>query len=67
MVTAMALALGIVLGILGAMVRTAHDQQRPGNRNPILGVMDAVCRGDFTAASTYLQGQPDLGVTTMSR
>lgn len=28
----------------------------------VTGLMDAVCRGDFTAASTYLQGQPDLGV-----
>ena len=26
------------------------------------GLMDAVCSGDFTAASTYLQGQPNLGV-----
>ncbi len=29
LVTAMALAIGIALGILVAMVRTAHDQQRP--------------------------------------
>ena len=29
MVTAMALALGIVLGVLVATIRTAHDQQRP--------------------------------------
>ena len=28
----------------------------------VTGLMDAVCRGDFTAASTYLQGQPSLGV-----
>ena len=28
----------------------------------VTGLMDAVCRGDFTAASTYLQGQPNLGV-----
>ena len=28
----------------------------------VIGLMDAVCRGDYTAASTYLQGQPSLGV-----
>lgn len=28
----------------------------------VVGMMDAVCSGDFAAASTYLQGQPDLGV-----
>ena len=28
----------------------------------VIGMMDAVCEGDFAAASTYMQGQPDLGV-----
>lgn len=28
----------------------------------VTGLMDAVCAGDFDAASTYLQGQPGLGV-----
>lgn len=28
----------------------------------VVGLMDAVCQGDFNAASGYLQGQPDLGV-----
>ncbi len=28
----------------------------------VVGMMDAVCDGDFAKASTYLQGQPDLGV-----
>ena len=28
----------------------------------VTGLMDAVCSGDFDAASTYLQGQPNLGV-----
>ena len=44
LVTAMALALGIVLGILVAIVRTAHDQQRPGNKNVLLGIADWICR-----------------------
>jgi His/Glu/Gln/Arg/opine family amino acid ABC transporter permease subunit len=43
-VTAMALVLGIVLGVLVAMVRTAHDQQRPGRHNPVLGVINAICK-----------------------
>ena len=44
LVTAMALALGIVLGILVAIIRTAHDQQRPGKRNPILGLVNGICQ-----------------------
>lgn len=28
----------------------------------VIGMMDAVCEGDFASASTYMQGQPDLGV-----
>lgn len=28
----------------------------------VVGLMDAVCAGDFALASTYMQGQPDLGV-----
>ena len=39
LVTAMALVLGIVLGIVVAMIRTAHDQQRPGHHNPILFIL----------------------------
>lgn len=44
LVTAMALCLGIVLGILVAMIRTAHDQQRPGKKNPILGLLNGICK-----------------------
>ena len=32
-VTAIALLIGIVLGLIVAVVRTAHDQQRPGHKN----------------------------------
>ena len=28
----------------------------------VVGLMEAVCSGDYTAASAYLQGQPNLGV-----
>ena len=53
-VTAMALALGVVLGILVAIVRTAHDQQRPGHKNPILGVINAICK----VYVTVIRGTP---------
>ena len=43
-VTALALIIGIVLGVLVAIVRTAHDQQRPGNRNVLLGIVNAICK-----------------------
>ena len=42
--TALALVLGVVLGILVALVRTAHDQQRADRRrNPVLGLFNGVC------------------------
>ncbi len=44
MVTAMALVLGVVLGLVVALVRTAHDQQRPGRKNPVLGLLSALCK-----------------------
>ena len=43
-VTVLARMLGIVLGVLVAVIRTAHDQQRPNARNPLLGVLDLVCK-----------------------
>ncbi len=54
LVTAMALAIGILLGVLVAMIRTAHDQQRPGKRNPILGLVNAVCK----VYVTVIRGTP---------
>lgn len=43
-VTLCALALGVVIGILVAVVRSAHDSQRAGSRNPVLAVLDLLCR-----------------------
>ncbi len=54
LVTALALCLGIVLGVLVAMVRTAHDQQRVGRRNPVLGIADKLCR----VYVTVIRGTP---------
>lgn len=44
LVTALALILGICLGLLVALIRTAHDQQRPGHHNPLLAVLNLVCK-----------------------
>ena len=42
LVTAIALGIGVILGVLVAVVRTAHDQQRPGKKNFLLGLINAV-------------------------
>jgi len=55
-VTLMALAIGVVLGVLVAVIRTAHDQQRPGRRNPVLGLFNAVCQ----VYVTVIRGTPML-------
>lgn len=53
-VTALALILGIVLGVLVSVIRTAHDQQRPGHHNPLLGLLNAVCQ----VYTTVIRGTP---------
>ncbi len=42
MVTALALVIGILLGVLVAVIRSAHDQQRPGKHNIILGFINKI-------------------------
>lgn len=54
LVTAMALAIGILLGIIVALIRTAHDQQRPGKHNIILGFFNAICK----VYVTIIRGTP---------
>lgn len=56
MVTALSLLIGVALGIVVAMVRTAHDQQRPGKKNPILGISDFICK----IYVTVIRGTPML-------
>lgn len=53
-VTALALIMGIVLGVVVAMIRTAHDQQRPGKKNIFLGFINAVCK----VYITVIRGTP---------
>ncbi len=54
--TVVALILGIVLGLLVAVIRTAHDQQRLGNHNPVLGILNVVCK----IYTTVIRGTPML-------
>jgi len=56
MVTALALVIGVLLGIIVAIVRSAHDQQRPGKRNPVLGVINSICK----VYVTVIRGTPML-------
>ena len=53
-VTVMALCLGIILGVMVALIRTAHDQQRIGRRNPLLGLINFVCK----VYVTIIRGTP---------
>ena len=53
-VTAMALAIGVILGIIVAIIRTAHDQQRPGKKNFLLGIINAICK----VYVTIIRGTP---------
>ena len=58
LVTAMALAIGVVLGVIVAIIRTAHDQQRPGTGSLpgrfLLGLANAVCK----VYVTVIRGTP---------
>ena len=54
LVTAAALVLGIVLGVVVATLRTAHDQQRIGQRNWLLGIVNAICQ----VYVTIIRGTP---------
>ena len=56
MVTALALVIGVLLGVLVAIVRSAHDQQRPGKHNPVLGMFNAICK----VYVTVIRGTPML-------
>ena len=44
LVTALALLIGVVLGVIVAVIRTAHDQQRPGKHNFLLGIVNLICK-----------------------
>ena len=56
MVTALSLIIGVILGVVIALIRTAHDQQRLGKRNPILGFFNGICQ----VYVTVIRGTPML-------
>ena len=53
-VTAMALVLGILLGMVVAIIRASHDQQRPGHKNFLLGILNGICK----VYVTVIRGTP---------
>lgn len=52
--TVLALILGIVIGLVVAVIRSAHDQQRPGRRNPLLGFVNVL----LNIYTTVIRGTP---------
>ena len=53
--TVVALVAGVVLGVVVAVIRTAHDQQRPGRRKSILlGILSTICK----IYTTVIRGTP---------
>ena len=52
--TVIALLFGLCLGLVVAMIRTAHAQQRPNRRNPILAILNALC----SIYTTIIRGTP---------
>ena len=54
--TACALIIGVVLGVLVAVIRSAHDQQRLGRRSFALWVLNFLCK----IYTTVIRGTPIL-------
>lgn len=52
--TVIALCLGVILGLIVAIIRTSHDQQRPGRNSILLGIGNFLC-GFYT---TVIRGTP---------
>lgn len=52
--TVIALVLGVALGLVIAVVRTAHDQQHPGRRNIVLEIANVLCN----IYTTVIRGTP---------
>ena len=54
MVTLGALVIGIILGILVAVIRTLHDQKKGSDRSPLLNILNKFC--EFY--TTVIRGTP---------
>ncbi len=49
-----ALLIGIVIGILVAVIRSLHDQQNPQRKNKLLGLLNTICK----IYTTVIRGTP---------
>ena len=58
LVTAIALGIGIVLGVIVAMIRTAHDQRRPGQGSIVSRVIWWLVNGICKVYITVIRGTP---------
>ncbi len=58
MVTAMALGIGLVLGIIVATIRTAHDQRRPGHSSPAANLLWWIVNSVCKLYITVIRGTP---------
>ena len=54
--TVIALIFGVLLGLVVAVIRSAHDQQRIGRQNPVLDVLNVLCQ----IYTTVIRGTPML-------
>ncbi len=54
LVTIGALAMGVVLGVLVALIRTSHDRQKQGQKNLLLGILNAITK----VYVTVIRGTP---------
>ena len=53
-VTIGALVIGIILGVLVAVVRTLHDQQKPSEQNALLSILNSIGQ----VYTTVIRGTP---------
>ena len=56
LVTILALLIGVILGVVVAVIRTGHDQQRKGKHNPVMAVLNLICK----IYVTVIRGTPML-------
>lgn len=55
-VTMYSLMLGLCLGVMVAVIRSMHDQQKIGQHNPILGLLNFLCK----VYTTVIRGTPAM-------
>ena len=56
LVTVLALVMGLVIGVVIAIIRSSHDLQSPNHKNPVLGVLNAICK----VYLTVIRGTPTM-------